>query len=215
VRHATRGPSYAPDRPQAFGQRFEPVDKVENLEDKDVLNPGWFTARSKTKATAVELYGAVVTAARNPWFFSSIGVPDTPEGRFEMLALMLFLAIDRVQAEGPEGEALAQRMIEAFVTDMDDCFREMGVGDLKVPKKVRAAASAFYERGAAYREAMRAVDPGALLAVLKGYVFDGRDEGPIQRLADYVKAAHAALSRMLPASINAGRLDFPREEEPL
>jgi cytochrome b pre-mRNA-processing protein 3 len=180
---------------------------------------GWFTNRSKDRRKAEELYGAVVAAARTPAFFKELGVPDTPEGRFEMLSLMLFLAVDRFQAEGAAGEPHAQRLIEAFVTDMDDCHREMGIGDLKVPKKVRQAAAAFYERGAAYREAVAQTEPGALVKAIGGYVFAGqydagqRDAGecdrPARLLAGYARTARAALRQIPVLPHVAGGLQFP------
>ena len=106
----------------------------------------WLRARSRIRRKAGELYGAVVAAARTPEYYSVFRVPDTPEGRFEMVALVLFLVLERVRHVPGEGVALAQGAIEAFVADMDDCMREMGVGDLTVPKKVRRAAAAFYDR---------------------------------------------------------------------
>ena len=151
----------------------------------------------------------VVAAARNPVFFRELGVADTPEGRFEMVALMLFLAVDRLQAEGTEGQPHAQRMIETFVVDMDDCMRELGVGDLTVPKKVRKAAAAFYERGAAYRAALSQPDPGALSGALAGYIFAGHNGGPARQLAAYVRATKAALSQAHKSNVLNGRMTFP------
>ena len=174
-----------------------------------MLNLDWFTARSKNKRKAGELYGAVVAAARNPVIFRDLGVADTPEGRFEILTLMLFLAVNRLQAAGPGGEPQAQRMIETFVVDMDDCMRELGVGDLTVPKKVRKAAAAFYERGAAYRQALANSDSGALSQALAGYVFAGRNDAPARRLSDYARATQAALAHVSDADARDGRMIFP------
>jgi cytochrome b pre-mRNA-processing protein 3 len=119
-------------------------------EDTDLML-GWLKRRSLVSCKALELYGEVVTAARNPWFYGAGRVADTPEGRFELVALHLFLVAERAKGVVPDGEAVAQAMIEAFVTDMDDCMREMGVGDLTVPKRVQWAAATFYERAGAYR----------------------------------------------------------------
>ena len=74
-----------------------------------------------------------MAAARHPAFYGDIGVPDTPEGRFELIALHLFLALEGMKDAGRIGRPkLSQRTIETFVTDMDDCMREMGVGDMAV-----------------------------------------------------------------------------------
>ena len=157
----------------------------------------WLKARAQTQRNAKELYGAVVAAARSPHYYSDFRVADTPEGRFEMIALMLFLVLERVKGIAPGGQALAQGAIEALVTDMDDCMREMGVGDLTVPKKVKRAAAAFYERGGAYRAALAtpasATDP-ALAAALTHYVYQGRDVGTPVMLAHDVRRLFDRLS---------------------
>jgi cytochrome b pre-mRNA-processing protein 3 len=116
-----------------------------------VLN--WLKTRSEDRCKAKELYGAIVTGARQPAFYSGCGVEDTPEGRYEMIALHLYLVIERLKGAGPQADRIAQRVMEAFVTDMDDSMREMGVGDLSVGKKVKRSAAGLYERFSAYRAA--------------------------------------------------------------
>jgi len=109
-----------------------------------------------------------VTLARTPSFYSQFGVPDTPEGRFEAVALMLFMVLERLKS-GPGAQGLLRSTIEAFVTDMDDCMREMGVGDMVVPKRVKRAAAAFYERAGAYRPPLALKDQPALTEALTRY----------------------------------------------
>src|SRR4051812_8796887 len=123
----------------------------------------WFNRRTETGRRARELYGAVVAAARRPIFYGPFGVPDTPEGRYELVALHLFLALEGIQDRCSVAEReLVQRVIETFVTDMDDCMREMGVGDLAVGKKVKRAAAGFYERAADYRSGLADASPVGL-----------------------------------------------------
>lgn len=152
----------------------------------------WFRRRAEEARTAGELYGGVVAAARQPMFYEALGVPDTPEGRFELVALHLFLALDGLRTqEGGAGQGLAQRTIEAFVSDMDDCLREMGVGDLTVPKKVKRAAAAFYERTGAYRSALSSeAGEGELGAALLHRVYggDAARAGQAEDLARHVRA---------------------------
>lgn len=128
----------------------------------------WLRNRAKDKSKAQKLYGAVVTLARTPSFYSQFGFPDTPEGRFEAVALMLFMVLERLKSV-PGTETLQRMTIEAFVTDMDDCMREMGVGDLVVPKRVKRAAAGFYERAGAYRPPLARKDEAALTDALKRY----------------------------------------------
>lgn len=174
----------------------------------------WFRRRAEASRRAEELYGSVVAAARQPAFYRDMGVPDTPEGRFELVALHLFLLLEGMKEHDPAETELAQRTIEAFVTDMDDCMREMGVGDLAVGKKVKRAAAAFYERAAAYRQGL-AGEGQDLQDRLAAYVFgadaaseDGTAGSGAQRLASYVRAA-AALSHGEPFAdlVATGRLD--------
>jgi cytochrome b pre-mRNA-processing protein 3 len=159
----------------------------------------WFTRRAAVGRRAEKLYGSVVTTARHPAFYRDNGVPDTPEGRFELIALHLFLALDCGGEKDMAATELSQRTIEAFVTDMDDCMREMGVGDMAVGKKVKRAAAAFYERAGAYRRGLAKQGPD-LETSLSGYVF-GTDAGAqaskgnkAAALACYVRAAAGALA---------------------
>jgi cytochrome b pre-mRNA-processing protein 3 len=155
----------------------------------------WLKRRTQTSRRASELYGSVVAAARRPLFYEGFGVPDTPEGRFELVALHLFLALESIKDRGEAEHDLAQRTIESFVTDMDDCMREMGVGDLAVPKKVKRAAAVFYERAATYRRRLAEAAPEGLEESLRRDVFAGAplDKAGAAALARYVRAAALAL----------------------
>jgi cytochrome b pre-mRNA-processing protein 3 len=112
----------------------------------------WFTKRGSEGRVASELYGLIVTAARLPEFYLAGGVPDTKEGRFALLVLHMALALERLRLEGGQGAALGQALIEAFVTDIDDNVREIGIGDLSVPRNVKKAAAALENRWNRYRE---------------------------------------------------------------
>lgn len=90
-----------------------------------------------------------------------------------MVALSLFLTLERLKSF-PGSEKLVQSTIEAFVTDMDDCLREMGVGDLGVSKRVKRAAAAFYKRAASYRPALAKGDEAAMAAALTQHVYLGQ-----------------------------------------
>lgn len=153
---------------------------------------------------AIELYGAIVAQARQPAFFTDLSVEDTPEGRTGLLILLLFPVIERFQNGGAEGQRLARLLIETFVTDIDDCLREMGVGDLSVPKKVKRAAQALGERCLAYRRAAAGSRPAEALAqeislTVPGLA--GRDPEAralatliLGRLADFASVPAAALA---------------------
>lgn len=172
----------------------------------------WLTDWSGERATAKELYGAVVTQARQPLFYTGLGIPDTVEGRYEMVVLHLFLLLERLRAEGDAAQRLSRRVIEAFVSDMDDSMREMGVGDLSVPGKVKRAAAGFYERSGEYRAALAAAEPERLAASLAARLFVGAPPEQLpgeQLLAEYVRSVAAALARVPFADMRAGRVTFP------
>lgn len=167
----------------------------------------WFLKRGASERKAADLYGAVVTLARRPHLYEAIGIADTPEGRYEALVLHLFLVLDRVQAEGATAAEHAQALVETFVTDMDDNMREMGVGDLTVPKKVKKAAGALYDRVETYRTAMAAEGEGELAVALQRLIpaAEGQDLDAAALAGDAREVA-ARLSGLSFASIVAGSL---------
>lgn len=132
----------------------------------------WLRARSDNARKSRELYGAVVAQARRPAFYANYGVPDTLKGRYEMLVIVLFQLLERLRVEGGTTEELSRVTLESFFTDVDDNMREIGIGDLSVPKKVKRAAGGFYERALAYRPALEAGDASALAAALAHFVHE-------------------------------------------
>jgi cytochrome b pre-mRNA-processing protein 3 len=84
------------------------------------------------------LYGAIVAQARSPSFYRDYGVPDTVGGRLDMIILHLVLLLARLKGESAQAAALGQHVFDAFCRDIDDNFREMGVGDLAVPREMRS-----------------------------------------------------------------------------
>jgi cytochrome b pre-mRNA-processing protein 3 len=173
----------------------------------------WFSSRSADDHKAAELYGAVVAQARRPAFYSECGIQDTPEGRYELIVLHLFLLLERLAGAGDEGSRLSRLVIEAFVGDMDDSLREMGVGDLSVPKKVKKAAAGLYDRAAVYRVALRQSGAGALQQNLEDQIpgLSGNMQSSA-RLAAYVHRALAHLASLSIESLVAGRASFPVPE---
>lgn len=164
----------------------------------------WLKTRNEDRCKAKDLYGVIVTGARQPVFYSECGVEDTPEGRYEMIALHLFLVIERLKGAGPQADRVAQRVMEAFVTDMDDSMREMGVGDLSVGKKVKRSAAGLYERFGAYRRAL--AQPGQALArEIAGFLPGVRDG---QAIADYVQRQSHQLARLDMETVLSGKVPF-------
>src|SRR5262245_30412352 len=111
------------------------------------------------------LYGTIVAQARLPAFYAAYGVRDSVEGRFEMLVLHQALVARRIARE-PETRPLGPILFERFCRDLDGNLREMGVGDLTVPKKMRAFAEAYMGRARAYDRALGADDRDACAAAV-------------------------------------------------
>ncbi len=171
---------------------------------------GALRARAALRRKAGEIYGVIVTQARQPGFYAKLGIPDTPAGRYDMVVLHLFLVLERLRLEGSEAGTLQRILIEAFVADMDDALREFGTGDVVVGKKVRRAAAGFYERSRDYREALATDDAAVLARALARHGLTREDEPQGSRaLAGYVQAAAAALKAQGSREVLTGRLAFP------
>lgn len=148
--------------------------------------------KDRIRSQAETLYASLAAQARAPEFYETAGAPDTPEGRFDMLALHIFLAIERLRLEKPATDRLVRLLQEAFFEHLDTALREMGVGDLSVGRKIRSLAEAFYGRVSAYDRAI-ASDGGGLEAALARNVLGSDDPGAARLLANYVRAARASL----------------------
>ena len=152
------------------------------------------------------LYEAIVAAARHETPYAAWGVADTVDGRFDMIALHLFLVLDRLKGEGAP---FRQKLVDEFFADMDRSLREMGVGDISVGKKVRKMAEAFYGRVKAYDEALTG-EPELLIKALARNVFpDGPSNGAVEKLAGYALAARQSLASQTSAQITGGKVHFP------
>jgi cytochrome b pre-mRNA-processing protein 3 len=164
--------------------------------------------RTPRDGTIAALYGAIVAQARSPAFYRDHGVPDTANGRLEMIVLHAVLVLSRLEAEGAAARPLGQALFDHFCSDMDANLREMGVGDMAVPRKMKAIAEAFYGRKRAYQAALAAPGRDELAAALARNVH-GSASARADGLADYVRAAVRALAAMDGAALQRGELAFP------
>jgi cytochrome b pre-mRNA-processing protein 3 len=168
-------------------------------------------ARGVNRDVTEALYAAIVAAARQPVLYSRWEAPDTPLGRFEMLSLHMFLFQHRLRAETGAARDLAQEMIDAFFADVDHSLRELGIGDMGIPKRMKKLARMFYGRTGACAEAIERRDVAALAAALRRNVRpeDGAAWAQAEALAAYALAANDALAEQDAAAICAGRIVFP------
>jgi cytochrome b pre-mRNA-processing protein 3 len=173
-----------------------------------------FFRRNPRNRTIASLYGMIVAQARAVPFYSSYGVPDTVNGRFEMVVLHAVLLLHRLESEPASLRRLGQALFERFCQDMDGSLREMGVGDLAVPAKMRKIGEAFYGRQAAYVAALAACNHEPLVAALARNVFGaqpGAQLGAI-RLATYARAVADELADQDGKALGRAELNFPDPE---
>ena len=137
--------------------------------------PGFlgFGQRAKRERVGFALYTAAVAAAREPFLFTEVGVPDTLDGRFDIIGVYAFLLIQRLKREPEPGPALAQAVFDAMFSDMDINLREMGVSDMSIGKRVRAMWEAFHGRAQAYAQAITAGDMPMLEDALARNIWRG------------------------------------------
>ena len=181
---------------------------------------GLFAAfrRRPLERPGFELYGAAVAASRDPWLFGVLGVPDSLDGRFDLIGLHVALLIRRLRRDpDPRGPALAQAVFDAMFADMDVNLREMGVGDLSVGKRVKRMWEAFHGRAHAYEAALDAGDAPALAAALQRNVWRAEPSAgpPAQalRLAHHARRVAESLAAQELAALLRGQVRFPAPME--
>jgi cytochrome b pre-mRNA-processing protein 3 len=168
--------------------------------------------RRAERAAAHLLYGDLVSQARSARFYRELGVPDTPEGRFEIIGLHAALLMRRLKTEGGAGRALGQALFDLMFADMDASLRELGVGDLSVGKQVKRLAGQFYARLAALERVHGGADAGLLGPILRANVWQG---GPppsaaqVDALAGYLIAAERHLAGQAGSALLRGTATFP------
>ena len=154
-------------------------------------------------------YRRVVEQARQTIFFAEYGVPDTLDGRFELICLHAFLYLHRLKTDRPQASPFCQSFFDRMFADFDRSLREMGVGDLSVGKHVKRMARAFYGRVLSY-EAGLAGDDSALAAALARNIF-GTVAAPVcaaNGMAAYVRCTVRGLRRQSAAELLAGDISF-------
>lgn len=150
------------------------------------------------------VYDAIVASARQPRFYADMAVPDTLDGRFDMIVLHMFLILDRMKGED---EKFRQNLTDYFYMDMDRSLREIGVGDLTVGKKVRKMAEAFYGRINAYQNASEQGE-AQWVEALERNVYGGKPSSHAVALAKWVAASRVKLAEQVPQIILQAKLEF-------
>lgn len=157
-----------------------------------------------------DVYLRLVEQSRQPDFYQHCGVPDTLDGRFDMLVLHAFIVLDRLAGQGEREASFAQALFDHMLADMDVNLREMGVGDLSVGKKVKQMAQAFYGRAQAYRDGLAADGGEALAAALRRNLFRSAQprRAQVEAMAAYLRRERANMSATSVEDLLAARVRF-------
>jgi cytochrome b pre-mRNA-processing protein 3 len=166
-----------------------------------------------------DLYGAIVAQARRASFYRDYGVPDTVPGRFDLIVLHVVLVLERLGRDNASSRGIGQELFDEFCRDLDANLREMGVGDLAVPKRMHEFGEAFYGRQAAYRTAFAAADERELekardleKALQRNIFADtGSNRGAV-RLASYARAVLRQFEAQEDSALLRGEVSFPEPE---
>ncbi len=174
-----------------------------------------FFRRRPEQATR-DLYAAIVAQARQPQFYTHFDVPDTIDGRFDLISLHAMLVFIRLRGEGYAGKTRSQAVFDLFFVDMDHALRELGASDTSVPRKVKRMAELFYGASQSYMSALEEDDAAAaqgkpraeLALALQRNIYAGREEAaPLgAALATYMTALRDHLAEQDGAGIMAGKV---------
>jgi cytochrome b pre-mRNA-processing protein 3 len=168
-----------------------------------------FRRRPAYLETASMLLDGAVAQSRRPEFYRDGGVPDTLDGRFDLLVLHVFLVLQRLQSIADAGP-LAQAVLDRMFRVLDLNLREMGVQDMGIGKRIKVMAEGYNGRALAFRDALEA-DGDELRTTLRRNVFGGvaPSEAQAARMTSYVRCTARRLAAHTDAEITQGRLDFP------
>lgn len=150
-----------------------------------------------------------MAAAREPRWYAEGGVPDTIDGRFDMVVAVLALVLLRLEREGCETSAASALLAETFIEDMEGTVRQLGIGDLKVGKHVGNMMGAVGGRLTSFRSAIEA-DSGFAEPVRRNIFHDAppSDES-VRYVADRLDRLHRSLVALPIDRILAGEVPAP------
>lgn len=165
--------------------------------------------RTTEEEPARALYRHIVAQAREPAFFRTCGVPDSVDGRFDLLVLHVFLVMHRLKRDRAETAGLSQALFDVLFENMDESLRQLGAGDVGIGRRIKAMAEGFYGRVLAYERALD--DGGGLLEdCVRRNLYGSAEPAPEQlaALARYMRREADALADQKTARLMAGVLTF-------
>lgn len=172
------------------------------------------SGRARLKAAQL-IYKSCVDQARHVAFYRDAYVPDTLTGRFDMIALHVGLVVTQCQNQGALGEKLSQTIFDAMFVNLDQTCREIGIGDLSVPRHIKRMMAAFKGRALAFDEALKETDDVLKQTIIRN-IYAGNpppSEKILSEFCVYIRTLHAYLSQQTYEQLMTGTLSFPFEPE--
>lgn len=167
-----------------------------------------FGRSSPAETAATDLYRSSVEKARDPAFYRDLGVPDTVNGRFDMIVIHLMLVFRHLRNAVHSTQDVSEALLNLMFADMDQSLREMGVGDMGVGKRVKKMAKAFYGRAEAYETGLEGASELLHQALAENlYRHNPPPAGALDALSDYMKRVDTHLATQT-EEIAAGRANF-------
>lgn len=175
-----------------------------NLIAKVLQGPG------SAKQTAAKLFERLVAQSRTHVFYERLGVPDTVDGRFDMVVLHTFLIFQRLRGQGDMAALLAQALYDALILDLEASLRQLGAGDVGVGKRIRIMTEALQGRIKAYETAL-AGSPLDLEAALRRNLYGTTEPSTeaVRAMADYLRRGKELADRQPLERILRGIFEFP------
>lgn len=170
-----------------------------------------FGNSQEEKNIAAKLYDEIIKQAREPVFYALYDVPDTIDGRFELICMHAYLVMERFFDEGRAGQKIAQALFDHMFRDMDKALREMGAGDLGVPRHVKRMMKGFNGRATSYRAAIESEDDYELIDVIKRNLYGTLEKQPedsARIMALYIHETGAYLQSQPWDAIAQGQIEF-------
>lgn len=169
-----------------------------------------FQGRRESIAAA-EFFSKIVAQARDPAFYRDLGVPDSLDGRFDMVALHVFLVMRRLKGQGAAAAKRSQRLYEVMIDDFEKSLMEMGVGDTGIGRRVKTMARGMAGRIQAYDRALADSDGRHLEVALDNNLYGtvpSVDPARLAAMAAYVRREAAALDAQPLEALLAGEIRF-------
>ncbi|WP_430475451.1 ubiquinol-cytochrome C chaperone family protein [Thalassospira lucentensis] len=170
---------------------------------------GWLKKKDRKQTAAFELYTAMVTQARQPDFYAKLGVPDTIDGRFDLILVHAFVLFRRLKTDNGDRD-LAQHIFDVMFADLDQNMREMGIGDVGILKRIRKMSESYHGRIVAYEEGVQS-GAAELAAALDRNLFADTDvtDEQLMAMVGYVNDALASLDKQAILELQNGAVHFP------